>query len=323
MSWSLRVAALALAFVASDAAAGVIRHDRNDASHRILSLFYPSVGQVRSTGAAGPSLASGTLIAPNWVLTAGHVVDDAAALSYSLGGRSFGASAWYAHPQWDGNLSAGHDIGLMRFDVNLAMLTGVLPARLYSGRDEVGRVGTMVGFGYGGSGLAGLDPANCCVKRAGQNRIDALALTPGEDNRILLMDFDNPLDPADSSFGSRAPLGLEYLIAPGDSGGGLFVRSGGVELLAGVNSFIWGRLDGVANADYGDVSGHTRVSSFGEWITSVIGGPPARVETAAPADAAAGLKATQTEVPEPGTVALLLAGLLALAAAGWRQRRRA
>jgi hypothetical protein len=42
--------------------------------------------------------------------------------------------------------------------------------------------------------------------------------------RILLADFDSGRN-ADNNFGSRSPLKLESLIAPGDSGGGLFETS--------------------------------------------------------------------------------------------------
>jgi len=83
--------------------------------------------------------------------------------------------------------------------------------------------------------------------------------------RILLADFDSGRN-ADNNFGSRSPLKLESLIAPGDSGGGLFENINGQSYLTGITSFGWGRLDGTTDSDYGDVGGWTRVSSFNSWM---------------------------------------------------------
>ena len=77
----------------------------------------------------------------------------------------------------------------------------------------------------------------------GDDYIDALLNTRGK-SRVLLSDFDNPNNASDSSWGSSTPLPLEYLIAGGDSGGGLFINVDGIDLLAGVHSFGWGLIDG-------------------------------------------------------------------------------
>ncbi len=99
-----------------------------------------------------------------------------------------------------------------------------------------------------------------------------LGTARGWDERILLTDFDNPLNPNDSNYGSNSPLDLEYSIAPGDSGGGLFVEYNGRWELAGVTSFI-NSTDGNPNGDYGDSNGYTRVSDYTGWINSIIPAP--------------------------------------------------
>ena len=81
-----------------------------------------------------------------------------------------------------------------------------------------------------------------------------------------MSDFDDPRS-VDPSQPLTRPLNLEYQLAKGDSGGALFI--GG--LLAGVNSFIDSR-DGRTDADYGDISATTRVSSHSNWIQNVIRG---------------------------------------------------
>ena len=65
--------------VATMGQAGTIRHDRDDSVYLNLaaSPAYNTVGQFLGTTSTFSYYGSGTLIAPNWILTAGHVVDQA------------------------------------------------------------------------------------------------------------------------------------------------------------------------------------------------------------------------------------------------------
>jgi len=317
------------------ALAGVIRDDVADSSYTALASSYTSVGQIYGSDAGGSFAASGVVIDKYWVLTAAHVTSGATALSFYYGdnGGSWGSFAtrdhvdavnWYSYSKWTGSLGNGYDIGLMQFDVDLTSLSGVSIANRYTGTSELGRVGTQVGYGTTGTGLTGATTFDG-QKRAGENMIDAVALTPGGTNRILLADFDNPDDAADSSYGASTPLPLEYMIAPGDSGGGLFIDVGGIDYLAGITSFGWGRLDGDPNSDYGDVAGFTRVTYFNAWIDSIIGGGSGgkgggKGGGGKPKGGNAfDLTAAQVEVPEPAALLLLVAPLAALLG----RRRRA
>ena len=58
---------------------------------------------------------------------------------------------------------------------------------------------------------------------------------------------------------------MEFLIASGDSGGGMFING----KLAGINSFVTA-ADGTTNSDYGDECCHTRISIFAKWIKDHI-----------------------------------------------------
>lgn len=252
--------------VATMGQAGTIRHDRDDSLYLNLaaSSGYNTVGQFLGTTSTYSYYGSGTLIAPNWILTAGHVVDQATSLSFTIGGGSYTASQWVSHPNWSGNLSTGYDIALVQLSSAVA---GITPATRYTGANELGAQATSVGFGKTGTGLTGAITFDS-KKRAGQNVVDKFY--SNQNNRVLLSDFDNPVNAADSAFGSSIAGNLEYLIAPGDSGGGLFLDFGQGPLLAGVHSF-GSAVDGLVDSDYGDRSGHTRVSVFNSWIDSILG----------------------------------------------------
>ena len=115
--------------------------------------------------------------------------------------------------------------------------------------------------------------------------------------------------------GSSTPVNLEYSIAPGDSGGGLFVPTPYGDRLAGVNSF-GASFDGNTNSSYGDYFGDTRVGPFRGWISSVLGGQASYLNSGPVRQAGVFY---DTLVPEPASISLI--GLGGLALLGRRRRK--
>ena len=293
--------------------AGVIRNDVADSFYTNLAAqsVYDSVGFLTWSEGTSGYIASGTLISPEWVLTAGHVVggtNNSGAgisemifgLSSSYDGMGVSALEWIPYTGWSssgGNLWNGVDLGLVRLS---QPITSVSPAQIDFRTSLVGLLGTNVGYGRSGVGTGGMTTA-AGIKRAGQNMIDArggMVTTMGSGTllnlngispTVLFQDFDHPTNLVASSMGSAIPVAQEYLIGSGDSGGGLFIDVGGVTKLVGVHSFLASLpypLDTTgANADYGDLAGSVSVQSFENWIFTVTG------------------------VPEPSVVSLLFFGL--------------
>lgn len=311
---------IVLAAFAPFLSAGTIRHDLDQQLYLDLAgqPEYASVGRFDFfTTPSDFYMGSGTLIASDWVLTAGHVVDSAISLTFTIAGKTYEAASWLAYPKWRGDLLSGYDIGLVQLD---SEVSGITPATLYTGSDELGAEAVAVGFGMTGTGETGAVISDG-QKRAGQNDIDVLyTKNPKRKNpRILLSDFDNPEDRDDNVYGSWIPADLEYLIAPGDSGGGLFIDfadDGLGALLVGVHSF-GASFDGETDSDYGDISGHTRVSEFGKWIDSVLSGSGnGDGKDNGKGWGKGGKKGNSQMVPEPATATLLMVGAV------WFVRRR-
>jgi len=320
-------------FLPECAQAIVMRSGANESDYISLAnnSAYSSVGRLDCSTQDAAFLASGTLIAPDWVLTAAHVFDHARKLSFSIGGETYVADRMIANPNWNGNVWSGYDIGLIHLSKPVKNVT---PASLYTGTAELNQVDTTVGFGMTGNGASGgtkLDGQ----KRAAQNVINEI-----DHSRLLLSDFANPtsLDSTNPGPGTNSGLNsldgltvgiaktlpLEGLIAPGDSGGGLFITTRNGTYLAGVNSFV-GSDFGTPNSTYGDFSGHTRVSAFTNWIEGQLNDSPQMTpgggslltsatgsltgDASKNPDALS--KVLTVAVPEPSSLALLVvAGLL-------------
>lgn len=275
MSYPFTIRAItAVSLLAVSAHAGVIRHDVDDALYQQLGQQsqFAAVGAVNISFASGGSTScSGTIINGEWILTAAHCVDRPVSGAIFANGAGFGfVDDIVIHPEWQqNNFLGGADLALLHLS---APINSVESAQIYTGRDELGQVGTSVGFGRTGTGLTGEQPGTAGTLRAGNNVLDVLGTARGWDERILLTDFDNPLNFSDSNYGSDQPLDLEYSIAPGDSGGAMFIETIDGWRIAGVSSFV-NSTDGIPNGDYGDSNGFTRVSDYAAWINSIVPTP--------------------------------------------------
>jgi hypothetical protein len=264
--WTLAI--IAAAILPSASVCGVtIRDDVPDSLYLALAASpeYAPVGTfVNSWGYTG----SATLIAPDWILTAAHNLTAASSGTFTINGTSYASTRLVGNPGWnESNPFGGYDFGLVHLS---SPVIGIAPATLYTGSSESGLTGTFVGYGFTGTGLTGWKTLDN-QKRAFQNVIDG---NFGNPSILLGCDFDNPHTTADNGFGDPTPLALEGCVAPGDSGGGVFITIGSQTYLEGVISFV-AAADGNANSDYGDASGFGRVSAFLPWISSTIPEPPA------------------------------------------------
>ena len=243
-----------------------IRDDVPDSSYTDLaaSLAYAAVGTfVGNGGITG----CGILIAPDWVLTAAHLVDIASSGTFTVDGTSYSSDELFTDPAWTGNVFGGNDFGLVHLSTPV---TSVTPVTLYTGSAESGQIGTWVGYGFTGTGLTGYQTSLGNQKRAFQNVLDGDFNNPAG---LIGSDFDSPNTTADNVFGDATPLPLEGCVTPGDSGGGVFITIDSQNYLGGVISFVAKTGSGTANGVYGNLSGAGRVEAALPWITSIVPEP--------------------------------------------------
>jgi hypothetical protein len=235
-------------------------------AYRAEALLYPSVGKVTGSLFGG----SGVLISERWVLTAGHVAMGKTGGMFTIGGIGYTVQASVTHPDYafPNNFS---DLGLLRLETAVTGVTPALMLGLSSSGELLGLEAAWVGFGIGGTGSTGAQGA--FDHRAFTNVIDVFGPAYGLTSSAFIADFDKPDGSTNAAGSSPAATRLEGNVTSGDSGGGVFIESGGTNYLVGVISFTGGFSPGT-NSRYGSISGASDLQQFHTWIFDQTGVSP-------------------------------------------------
>jgi hypothetical protein len=288
---------LAILCVASPGAGGVVGGiiDQNSTSS-------PFAG-VGSLTRDGKDVYSAVLIAPQYALTAAHVVSNTLfpgtfTFNLNIGGSltfSVPVAEIFVHPDYRG-YKPGPD-GTVHSDLAVVRLAFPVPEGtptygLHDGLVAPGQEIVFVGYGGGLDVRGARVPPAASVKRQGSSEVEALL--PGGQDSDQGEVFVFRSWPGMSASGWRAGL------AGGDSGSPSFVRGpdGRLELV-GINTFAFGGGSGQAGSFVAGGGGIV-LSPHAQWIHSVL-----------------------SEVREPASAQLLAIGIaLAVAAAALRRRVR-
>jgi len=308
-------AAILLCFARSDVWAGVIRHDRSIHPYNQLALrpefasagyiFHPSVGFWHT----------GTLVAPNKVLTCAHAFDpdgtgqitrptDQLLFGFDptpLQGTTYQVVDVLLHPMWP-NRPAEHDLALLVLD---KPVLDVIPAKL-AAVNPLNQTAVSVGYGIQADGY-GNELGEGQQRLAYENVINYIGPDDGKLRDFLQLpdeieigvtlraDFDSPFE-QHNSYGSPSPLDLEGASETGDSGGPLFVNHNGEWYVAGV---LFGGFNPYQEIGYGTINlwsplfsqeNHAFLSDHGIEVLSRL----------------------HAEVPEPLTVTMIVSGACSL-----------
>lgn len=192
-----------------------------------------------------PYVASCVMINQYYALTAAHVVQGTVTQYVIYKGIPYTCLITAIHSDFDPQKIGYNDIAILR--LNQPIKLDFYPD-LYTNNDEVKKICSISGFGHTGTLTSGYNrQKDDGKKRAGSNIIHSL-----EKHLLICSTTD-------------LPTSMEFLICPGDSGGGLFID----KKLAGINSCVFAD-DGKTDSNYGDNSGHTRISIFADWIKESI-----------------------------------------------------
>ncbi len=238
---------IGVAILAAACPAIVIRHDREDARHIELAKGFRAYGDVVEAGS--------TLIAKDWLLTAGHVAVDISPYTSvaTVDGEQYAIDRIIVHPEFFAKERKNRrDLALLHL---AEPVVGVEPVQLYRSEDEVGKVVTFFGRGQTGTGEKGPTGTD-------GNMRGATNMTESATENHVLFKFDAPEKATD----------LEGISGPGDSGGPALLKLDGRWAIVGVSSANQG--SGTGPCRYGSTEYYARVSTSVDWIEATMKAKP-------------------------------------------------
>jgi TonB family protein len=234
---SLTLASLLFSFYSN---AIIMRHDINPEKYQVDQAQYPSVIDL--------NFLTGTLITPQWILTAAH------GTLYMPGNQEviINKQKYYVefiieHPKYNKD-NLNHDMALLK--LNRPVLD-VVPTDIYTLADEKNQHVWFVGRGDIGNGKIGVTGASEVLNHA-ENMVE------NADGLWITFDFDSAKTNA---------LGLEGISGPVDSGGPAFIETPAGLKVGGVSSHQRDNNNG--EGLYGVQEYYTRTSAHKKWIENI------------------------------------------------------
>ncbi|WP_213864270.1 MULTISPECIES: trypsin-like serine protease [Enterobacterales] len=230
------------------ASAIVVRHDVTDKKYNADATDFAPLATLYVDGAHG------SLIKPDWIVTAAHATFCISPGSYlRLNNGYHKVESVFVHKDYQPSKS--HDIALIKL-VN--PINDVKPANLYEQTNELAKITWFIGVGGTGNGLTGQivdNYENGGVLRKAQNQIEQA------EGPLLKFKFDR----------DDVALPLEGVSGSGDSGGPAYSTIDGTHYLLGISS----RVEGGDIGEYGVMEVYSRVSFFTSWIEKITAGEEA------------------------------------------------
>lgn len=229
--------------------AGTIRPDVSDQKYldygKKHACVLPIVGTLKNekTGQMNQYIGSCVVLDKRIVITAAHIVTPAETSEVVFNNKRIKVdyAAYQQSYVHDGMGDNDLAICVLEEDIELDFYP-----KLYGEKDEIGKVCSISGYGMTGNHKTGVTKGDG-KKRAGSNVIKGIS------SGMLYCTLKDEI------------TSLEFLVANGDSGGGLFID----QKLAGINSCIM-TTDKNLDSNYNDESCHTRISMHKPWIESQI-----------------------------------------------------
>lgn len=192
--------------------------------------------------------ASAVVIRPNYIITAAHVVRGYKTCTITIDEKDYKVTSIMWPKDFNEDTFGMNDIAIGFVEEGIKL--DFYPP-LYEADDELGKVCCISGYGLTGNFITGSKKFDL-KRRAGSNIVEDIQ------QELLIC--------RPSRLSDHKRTSLEFLIASGDSGGGLFIDG----KLAGINSCVTGIGKNTTNSTYESESGHTRISVHRRWILKNI-----------------------------------------------------